>query len=377
MQPRCESPAHRIVLGNAESSARAITANCRGPRWRTFADTALVAALHRALRFSRRIALCERAALVVKASSSGESELDLRTSVGEVNGQRNEGERLLGDASLQLIDLTTMEEEFSRSIGWDGAESARVLVRSDARSDEPDFTVLDAGVRVLEAHLPGAERFHLSASELESGFEDLEDVVFVTGAPVLRNAAESVCARRVVHLRPFGGCAFRASARRHGTRRYLPQTVTGVGGAKPEDSQHRSVAIEAEVARGLIVHCLTRYPEEGCGLLAAASEGGPIDRWYPTRNAAASARRYVVDPTDQLGADRAAEAEGRSIIGVFHSHTHTDAFPSPTDVAQAPDPGWFYVVVSLRGETPTLRSFRVAAGAIFEDNVEILANRAR
>ncbi|MGB9111360.1 MAG: M67 family metallopeptidase [Acidimicrobiales bacterium] len=131
------------------------------------------------------------------------------------------------------------------------------------------------------------------------------------------------------------------------------------------------------MARGLIVHCLTRYPEEGCGLLAAASEGGPIDRWYPTRNAAASARRYVVDPTDQLGADRAAEAEGRSIIGVFHSHTHTDAFPSPTDVAQAPDPGWFYVVVSLRGETPTLRSFRVAAGAIFEDNVEILANRAR
>ncbi len=294
--------------------------------------------------------------------------------MSEVNGQGNESERLLGDPSLQLIDLSSVEEEFSRSIGWDGTESACILIRGDARPDEPDFTVLDAGVRVLQAHLPGAKRFHLPAFELESGFEDLEDVVFVSGAPVLRNAAESVCARRVVRVGPFGGCAFRTSARRHGTRRYLPQTVTAAGGTNIEDSQRRRVAIEARVVKGIIVHCLTGYPEEACGLLAAVSEREAIDRWYPTRNAAASARRYVVDPTDQLRADRNAEADGRSIVGVFHSHTHTDAFPSPTDVAEAPDPGWFYVIVSLRGETPTLRSYQVAEGAIFEDNLEILAD---
>ena len=40
------------------------------------------------------------------------------------------------------------------------------------------------------------------------------------------------------------------------------------------------------------------------------------------------------------------------IIGVFHSHTHTDAYPSPTDVAQAPDPDWHYVLVSLRDTHP-------------------------
>ncbi len=122
----------------------------------------------------------------------------------------------------------------------------------------------------------------------------------------------------------------------------------------------------------LFAHCIAGYPEEACGLLAATSARTPIDRWYPTRNAAVSARRFVVDPTDQLRADRAAEAEGRSIVGVFHSHTHTDAFPSPTDIAEAPDPAWFYVVVSLRGETPTLRSYRIADGSIAEDDVETL-----
>ena len=36
---------------------------------------------------------------------------------------------------------------------------------------------------------------------------------------------------------------------------------------------------------------------------------------------------YTVDPLDHLQADRDAEAHGLEIIGVFHSHTHTDAYP--------------------------------------------------
>ena len=49
-------------------------------------------------------------------------------------------------------------------------------------------------------------------------------------------------------------------------------------------------------------------------------------------------------------------------MGVFHSHTHTDAYPSPTDVAQALDPGWHYVLVSLRDTHPVVRSYRIVDG---------------
>ena len=103
----------------------------------------------------------------------------------------------------------------------------------------------------------------------------------------------------------------------------------------------------------------------------ATSETGEAVTCYPTRNLAASAKLYTVDPKDHLRADRDAEAAGYSIIGVFHSHTHTEAYPSPTDVAQAPDPTWHYVLVSLRDIQPVVRSYRVVDGTITEEPVRL------
>ena len=80
---------------------------------------------------------------------------------------------------------------------------------------------------------------------------------------------------------------------------------------------------------------------------------------------------YTVEPRGHLRADRDAEAQGLEIIGVFHSHTHTDAYPSPTDVAQAPDPTWHYVIVSLRDEAPGRASFRIVDGNIAEEPVVV------
>ena len=59
----------------------------------------------------------------------------------------------------------------------------------------------------------------------------------------------------------------------------------------------------------------------------------------------------------------AAEDDGYEVIGVMHSHTHSEAYPSPTDVAQAPDPGWHYVIVTLKREVPEVRSFLINSGA--------------
>jgi [CysO sulfur-carrier protein]-S-L-cysteine hydrolase len=119
----------------------------------------------------------------------------------------------------------------------------------------------------------------------------------------------------------------------------------------------------------MVGHAYDGLPDEACGLLAGPPGTGRCTAFYPTRNAAASARVYTVDPMDHLRADRDAEARGLEIIGVMHSHTHTDAYPSPTDVEQAPDPAWHYVIVSLRQEAPVLRSFRIAGGEISEEAV--------
>ena len=80
---------------------------------------------------------------------------------------------------------------------------------------------------------------------------------------------------------------------------------------------------------------------------------------------------YTVDPLEHLRAERAAEDEGLEVIGVVHSHTHSEPYPSPTDVAQAPDPAWHYVIVSLKREAPETRSYRIVDGTITEEPVAV------
>lgn len=126
------------------------------------------------------------------------------------------------------------------------------------------------------------------------------------------------------------------------------------------------------VHRQVLAACLDGYPLEACGLLIGTEEPGGravVTANHTATNTAASARVYTVDPRDLLRADREADDVGAVLLGVWHSHTHTDAYPSPTDVAQAPDPGWHYVLVSLRDAEPVLRSYRIVDGRSQEEVV--------
>ena len=122
----------------------------------------------------------------------------------------------------------------------------------------------------------------------------------------------------------------------------------------------------------ILAHCYDGLPDEACGMLAGRLRAGTmvpegrIEAVYPCANADASARTYTVAPRDLLAALRDAEAKGLEIVGVYHSHTHTEAWPSPTDVRQAVDPNWLYVIVSLKDGDPVLRGFRIQDGNISE-----------
>jgi [CysO sulfur-carrier protein]-S-L-cysteine hydrolase len=136
------------------------------------------------------------------------------------------------------------------------------------------------------------------------------------------------------------------------------------------------VRLSVEQYRRIVAHCYFGLPDEACGLLAGPVLGGEatglITEVYPAVNADASSRTYTVDGRDYLRASRDAEARGDEIIGVWHSHTHTDAYPSPTDVRQAVDPMWLYVIVSLRDEVPVFRAFRIRDAQVAECQVELI-----
>jgi proteasome lid subunit RPN8/RPN11 len=126
-----------------------------------------------------------------------------------------------------------------------------------------------------------------------------------------------------------------------------------------------------DVWLAMVAHSYDGLPDEACGLLGGDLADDRVELFYPCRNAAGSSRVYTIDPGDHLRADRDAGGRGLDIIGVVHSHTHTEAYPSPTDVAQAPDPGWHYVIVSLKRPEPVVRSYRMVEGEVTEEEVAI------
>jgi proteasome lid subunit RPN8/RPN11 len=133
-----------------------------------------------------------------------------------------------------------------------------------------------------------------------------------------------------------------------------------------ETTAHDVLEMSPEARAGMVAHAYACFPEEMCGLVAGVPGGGRIERFYPCKNDAASAKLYTINAKDHLRSERHAEDQGWEILGCVHSHTHTEPYPSPTDVAQAPDPGWCYVIVSLKRDAPEIRGYRIVDGAITE-----------
>ena len=125
----------------------------------------------------------------------------------------------------------------------------------------------------------------------------------------------------------------------------------------------------------MIRHAVAGLPNEACGLLGGPVGGGLVSAFAPTRNADASTKTYSIGADGFLAADQAFGPLGIDVIGVMHSHTHTDPYPSPTDVAAADNPflvGWQYVIVSLRDTEPMLRSWLLDEGTIVEVPVQVV-----
>lgn len=122
--------------------------------------------------------------------------------------------------------------------------------------------------------------------------------------------------------------------------------------------------------QAMIGHAYDGFPDEACGLLAGPVGRDQVTAFYPCRNAAESSKVYAIEYPDIEAASDDAERRGLDLKGTMHSHTHTDAYPSPTDVQMA-DPSWAYVIVSLRQEAPVLRAYRIRGEAIHEQRVAL------
>jgi proteasome lid subunit RPN8/RPN11 len=125
-----------------------------------------------------------------------------------------------------------------------------------------------------------------------------------------------------------------------------------------------------EQAEEMIRHAQREYPNEACGLLAGRD--GRVEKVYWMTNADHSAVTYRLDPEEQFGVFTEIEAEGWELLAIYHSHSHSPAYPSATDLELAFYPSSLYLIISLANRTqPIIRAFRIVGGMIEEEGVEI------
>ena len=121
----------------------------------------------------------------------------------------------------------------------------------------------------------------------------------------------------------------------------------------------------------MILHALEEDPQECCGVLLGSGDDEATEFVKVKNVADEKERRYSMDPLEQAAAEQRADADGRSITGIFHSHTFTQAYPSAIDIKNAVNSMWtgpVYVLVSLVEKTrPVVRAFRISDdGAVTE-----------
>jgi len=119
----------------------------------------------------------------------------------------------------------------------------------------------------------------------------------------------------------------------------------------------------------MVGQALRDFPNEACGLIAAR-DGVPT-KVYPMKNADSSPVTYRLDPKEQLQAFNDIDDHGWELWAIYHSHTHSEAYPSETDRRQAFYPEARYLILSLEDrERPVLRGFRIEDDEVTEEEVK-------
>jgi len=120
----------------------------------------------------------------------------------------------------------------------------------------------------------------------------------------------------------------------------------------------------------IIAQARKEFPNEACGILAG--KDGKAGKIYAMNNADASPSTFFMDPKEQFKVMKEIRGSGMEMIGIYHSHVASPAYPSSHDVELAFYPEVSCVIISLQDrENPAIRSFKICERKIKEEEVRI------
>jgi proteasome lid subunit RPN8/RPN11 len=125
--------------------------------------------------------------------------------------------------------------------------------------------------------------------------------------------------------------------------------------------------IPQHIFEKMLAHCRAGYPNEACGILAGKEN--QVSKIYEMTNREKSPVSYLLDSKEHIEVIRDMRESNLSMVGIFHSHPASQAYPSPKDVNLAFYEDAAYVIVSLATEEPEVRAFSIKEGGIKETGI--------
>ena len=122
------------------------------------------------------------------------------------------------------------------------------------------------------------------------------------------------------------------------------------------------MVIPAALRDEIVAHARAGLPNEACGILAGRDDR--VDRFFPAQPDEPSPYYYRIDARDQIRIMNEIDDAGLDLVGIYHSHVSSPAYPSRTDAEQAFWPDAVYVIVSLAGQRAEMRGYRIVDMAI-------------
>lgn len=120
----------------------------------------------------------------------------------------------------------------------------------------------------------------------------------------------------------------------------------------------------------ILIHARSEHPNECCGLLIG--KGEHVSKQYRMTNTHQSPVSYLMDPKEQFKVFKEIREEGTDLIGIYHSHPHTRAYPSKTDVGLAYYPETCYIIISLeKRDSPVVNAYRIIEGKITQEALKL------
>ena len=136
------------------------------------------------------------------------------------------------------------------------------------------------------------------------------------------------------------------------------------------------MVIGRSLLEDLLAHAREEYDAECCGMIAyaQAADGLPAHatRVHRANNVYASRKRFEIDGKELLHTIDEFEQQGWELGAIYHSHTHTDPYPSQTDINFAANwPGLEWVIVGLAGEQPQVRCYLIEDSVVRELELQV------